>query len=425
MLKNEAHARIKINHLLEEAGWRFFDGDEGKANILLENHVKITQKVIDAWGNDYETIKSGSLDFLLVDSNNKPVCVLEAKKESLHPLVAKEKARKYANTVGAQYIILSNGLVHYLWDLAKGNPKPIYKFPSAFEIGAIKAWNPDRDALANEPVARDYIVAVQMPDYAVRPGWNGNIENSNDFIWENGLRFLRPYQLKAVQHLQASVGEGKDRFLFEMATGTGKTLVAAAVIRLFLRTENAKRVLFLVDRLELEDQAYTAFINYLKPDYSTLIYKENKSDWKKADIVVTTIQSLMYNDKYRYDFSPTDFDLIVSDESHRSISGNARAVFEYFHGYKLGLTATPKDYLKGVNLDLVKENDPREVERRMLRDTYVTFGCENGEPTFRYSLLALGRPQALRRIPQGPRALLPGHRGLGRGPHPPAGPLQV
>lgn len=387
MPPNEAHARIKINKLLEESGWRFFDDDKGKANILLENHVKITQKVIDAWGNDYETIKSGSLDFLLVDSNNKPACVLEAKKEGLHPLVAKEQARKYANTVGAQFIILSNGLVHYLWDLAKGNPKPIYKFPSAFEIGAIKAWNPDREALANEPVARDYIVAVQMPDYAIRPGWNGSVETSNDFIWENGLRFLRPYQLKAVLHLQDAVSKGKDRFLFEMATGTGKTLVAAAVIRLFLRTENAKRVLFLVDRLELEDQAYTAFINYLKPDYSTLIYKENKSDWQKADIVVTTIQSLMYNDKYRYDFSPTDFDLIISDESHRSISGNARAVFEYFHGYKLGLTATPKDYLKGVNLDKVKENDPREVERRMLRDTYMTFGCENGEPTYRYSLL--------------------------------------
>jgi len=387
MPQNEAHARIKINQLLEEAGWRFFDDDKGKANILLENHVKITHKEVDAWGNDFEKTTAGSLDFLLVDSNNKPVCVLEAKKESLHPLVAKEQARKYANTVGAQFIILSNGLVHYLWNLKKGNPKPIYKFPSAFEIGAIKAWNPDREALANEPVARDYIVAVQMPDYAVRPGWNGSIENSKDFIWENGLRFLRPYQLKAINCLQDAVGKGKDRFLFEMATGTGKTLAAATVIRLFLRTENARRVLFLVDRLELEYQAWKAFSNYLKPDYSTYIYKENKSDWKKADIVVTTIQSLMYNDKYRYEFSPTDFDLIISDESHRSISGNARAVFEYFHGYKLGLTATPKDYLKGVNLDRVKENDPREVERRMLRDTYVTFGCENGEPTFRYSLL--------------------------------------
>ena len=387
MLQNEAHARIKINHLLEEAGWRFFDNGKGKANILLENHVKITQNEADAWGNDFEKTMSGSLDFLLVDSDSKPACVLEAKREGLHPLVAKEQARKYANTVGAQFIILSNGLVHYLWNLKKGNPKPIFKFPSAGEIGAIKQWNPDREALANEPVDIDYIVAVQMPDYAERPDWNGSVEASKDFSWDNGLRFLRPYQLKAVKHLQKAVSEGKDRFLFEMATGTGKTLAAAAVIRLFLRTENARRILFLVDRLELEDQAWKAFTNYLKPDYTTYIYKENKSDWQKADIVVTTIQSLMFNNKYSYEFSPTDFDLIISDESHSSISGNARAVFEYFHGYKLGLTATPKDYLKGIKLDKVKENDPREIERRMLRDTYVTFGCEGGDPTFRYSLL--------------------------------------
>jgi type I restriction enzyme R subunit len=172
-----------------------------------------------------------------------------------------------------------------------------------------------------------------------------------------------------------------------MATGTGKTLTAAAVIKLFLRTKNAKKVLFLVDRLELEDQAYKDFTNYLKPDYTTYIYKEHRSDWHKADIIVTTIQSLLFNNKYRELFSPTDFDLLISDESHRSVSGNSRAVFEYFNGYKLGLTATPKDYLKGVDLDKIRENDPREIERRMLRDTYTTFGCENGQPTFRYTLL--------------------------------------
>lgn len=386
-MKNEAHARIKINQLLEEAGWRFFDNEEGKANILLENHVKISQKEIDAWGKDYEKTKNGSLDFLLVDSNNKPICVLEAKKESLHPLVAKEQARKYAKTVGAQYVILSNGIVHYFWDVTKGNPKPIYKFPSPDEIGAIRNWNPDRNALANEKVAIDYIASIQMPDYEERPEWKGTPEASKDFVWTNGLRFLRHYQLKAIEALQGAVAKGKDRFLFEMATGTGKTLTSAAVIRLFLRTQNARRVLFLVDRLELEDQAWKAFTQYLKPDYSTFIYKEHKSDWHKADIVVTTIQSLMFNDKYRYVFSPTDFDLIISDESHRSISGNARAVFEYFHGYKLGLTATPRDYLKGVDPEKVKENDPREIERRMLRDTYSTFGCEGGDPTYRYSLL--------------------------------------
>jgi len=384
---NEAHARIKINKLLEEAGWRFFNNEQGKANILLENHVKITQQEVDAWGNDFEKTRSGSLDFLLVDSNNKPICVLEAKKEDLHPLVAKEQARKYAKTVDAQFIILSNGIVHYLWDLENGNPKPIYNFPSPNEIGAIKEWNPDRNALANELVDDDYIVTIQMEDYKERPGWNGTIENSKDFIWDNGLRFLRHYQKTAIHKLQEAVTKGKDRFLYEMATGTGKTLTSAAVIRLFLRSENARRVLFLVDRLELEDQAWKAFTNYLKPDYTTFIYKEHKSDWRKADIVVTTVQSLTFDNKYSYLFAPTDFDLIISDESHRSISGNSRAVFEYFHGYKLGLTATPKNYLKGVNIDKVKENDPREIERRMLRDTYNTFGCEDGEPTYRYSLL--------------------------------------
>lgn len=386
-MSKEAKARIKINKLLEEAGWRFFDTEEGPANILLENHVKITQQQIDAWGNDYEQTTSGSLDFLLVDSNNKPYCVLEAKKESIHPLTAKEQARKYANTVGAQFIILSNGIIHYLWNLKKGNPQTIYTFPSPKEIGAIKEWNPDRDALVNEPISNDYIVTIQMPDYAQRPGWKGSVENSKDFIWTNGLRFLRLYQLNAIKELQTAVNKGKDRFLFEMATGTGKTLTAAAVIRLFLRTQNARRVLFLVDRLELEDQTWKAFTNYLKPDYSTFIFKEHKSDWRKAEIVVTTIQSLMFNNKYRSEFSPTDFDLLISDESHRSISGNARAVFEYFHGYKLGLTATPKDYLKSIDIDKVKESDPREIERRMLRDTYTTFGCEGGDPTFRYSLL--------------------------------------
>lgn len=395
-MKNEAHARIKINQLLTEAGWRFFDNEESTANILLENHVKITQTEIDAWGNDFEKTKNGSLDFLLVDSNNKPICVLEAKKESLHPLVAKEQARKYATTVNAQYIILSNGIVHYLWDLKKGNPKPIYKFPSPSEIGAIKDWNPDRTSLYEEQVAIDYIAKIQMADYAERPGWNGSVEKSTDFIWNNGLRFLRYYQLNAIEKLQEAVKKGKDRFLFEMATGTGKTLTAAVVIKLFLRTQNARRVLFLVDRIELEDQAFKDFTNYLKPDYTTFIYKEHKSDWRKADIVVTTIQSLLFNNKYRDFFSPTDFDLVISDESHRSVSGNSRAVFEYFNGYKLGLTATPKDYLKGVDIDKVKESDPREIERRMLRDTYNTFGCENGEPTFRYSLLDGVRDNFLR-----------------------------
>jgi type I restriction enzyme R subunit len=186
--------------------------------------------------------------------------------------------------------------------------------------------------------------------------------------------------------VQKAVSEGKKRFLLEMATGTGKTLTSAAIIKLFYRTKNARRILFLVDRLELEEQARKDFTNYLKNDITTVVYKEKKNDWRKAEIVVTTIQSLMVNNKYKQLFSPTDFDLIISDESHRLLGGgNSRALFEYFLGYKLGLTATPKDYLK--NLDTDNIDDPRELERRMLLDTYTTFGCESGTPTYRYTLV--------------------------------------
>ncbi len=169
--------------------------------------------------------------------------------------------------------------------------------------------------------------------------------------------------------------------------GTGKTLTSAAVIRLFLRSGNAHRVLFLVDRIELENQAKKNFDNYLKPDYHTIIFKENKDYWRKAEIVVTTVQSLMFNNKYRSYFRPTDFSLLIADESHRSINGNYRAVFEYFLGYKLGLTATPKDYIKNVDIEKLKATDPRAWEKRQLLDSYKTFGCESGDPTYRYSLL--------------------------------------
>ena len=172
-----------------------------------------------------------------------------------------------------------------------------------------------------------------------------------------------------------------------MATGTGKTLTAAAVIKLFLRSGNANRVLFLVDRLELEEQARKAFVGLLAADFQTVVYKEKRDDWRRAEIVVSTVQSLLFNNKYQRLFSPTDFDLVISDEAHRSIGGNARAVFDYFVGYKLGLTATPRDYLRSFDPAKHTMRDPREAERRLLMDTYRTFGCESGQPTFRYSLL--------------------------------------
>lgn len=382
-MEREANARIKINRMLEESGWRFLDNENGPANIQLEQHVKITKHQLDDLGNDFETTKHGYLDFLLLDERGHPLVVLEAKKEALNPLTGKEQARKYARSVNCRFVILSNGNIHFFWDLERGTPYLITKFPEPWSVVGYHTHKPDPNKLAQELVENDYIVLTQKPNYKTDAGWK-NEEERPEYINSNKLRFLRDFQLRAIHALQRSAEAGNDRYLFEMATGTGKTLTAAAVIKLYLRTKNAHRVLFLVDRLELEDQAQTAFKDLLKNDFKSVIYKENKGDWRKAEIVVSTVQSLMFDNKYRRLFSPTDFDLIISDEAHRSIGGNARSVFEYFVGYKLGLTATPKDYLKKLD---ASQSDPRELERRILLDTYKTFGCENGQPTFRYSLI--------------------------------------
>lgn len=180
---------------------------------------------------------------------------------------------------------------------------------------------------------------MEAPEYI-------NPETRQQFLYDNGLRFLRQYQINALKALQESVRHGNQRFLFEMATGTGKTLTSAAVIRLFLRSGNANRVLFLVDRIELENQAKKNFQNYLAPDYHTVIFKENVDDWRKAGGCRFHRTNAYVHNKYKRFFKPTDFSLIIADESHRSINGNSRAVFEYFLGYKLGLTATPKHYIK-------------------------------------------------------------------------------
>ncbi|KKP33410.1 MAG: Type III restriction protein res subunit [Candidatus Roizmanbacteria bacterium GW2011_GWA2_32_13] len=385
-MQKEATARLKINKLLTDAKWRFFESPAGSANISLENNVKLSQKDLDEYGNNFDKIQNGFIDFLLQDSKGFPLVILEAKSEDKDPLDGKEQARRYAQSQNVRFVILSNGNLHYFWDLKYGNPTIITTFPTQESLTSFHTFQPSPEKLADENIESDYIVKTQNSNYQNDPRWQNEKERKS-FLDEQGLKFLREYQIRAVKALQESAKKGNNRYLFEMATGTGKTLVSAAVIKLFLKTGNAKRILFLVDRLELEDQAWKNFVKYLKNDFTCVIYKENKDDWKKAEIVVSTVQSLMFNNKFQKLFSPTDFELIVSDESHRSISGNARAVFEYFVGYKLGLTATPKDYLKRIDVQKIGQQDPRAWERRQLLDTYKTFGCEKSEPTFRYSLV--------------------------------------
>ena len=385
-MTKEAKARILINDLLTRSGWRFFDDDTGPANVALEAQVKVKKKSLDDLGDDFEKTANGYVDYLLLDARDFPIVVLEAKSEKFDPLVGKEQARKYAHSQNVRFVMLSNGNLNYFWDLEQGNPVLITELPTPESLDHFHTFQSDPDTLVREQVEREYVAVTQNPNYANDPRWNDPDEREA-YIKDTELKFLRPYQLRAVAALQDTVSKGGTRFLFEMATGTGKTLTAAAVIKLFMRTGNAKRVLFLVDRIELENQAWKAFVRCLKNDFRTVIYKENRDDWRKAEIVVSTVQSLQFNNKYQRLFSPTDFDLVISDEAHRSIGGNSRAVFEYFIGYKLGLTATPRDYLKKMDPARISQRDPREWERRQLLDTYKTFGCESGVPTFRYSLI--------------------------------------
>ena len=249
---SEAAARIKINKLLEAAGWRFFKDENGPANIELEPSVALTKEALDDLGGNFEKASKGYIDFLLLNEKGIPFIVLEAKSEDKSPLVGKEQARKYAKSQNCRFVILSNGNLHYFWDLERGNPYVITSFPTPTSVTGYEKTAPNTKRLIEDVIDKDYIVLTQRPGYAAEAAWKNEAERPR-YIETNGLRFLRGYQLKAIKSLQTAVEKGHDRFLFEMATGTGKTLTSAAVIKLFLRSGNASRVLFLVDRLELED----------------------------------------------------------------------------------------------------------------------------------------------------------------------------
>ena len=189
MSHKEAQARIKINHLLESAGWRFFDSEAGKANVVLEPNVKLTQSQIDALGNDFETSSNGFIDFLLLDDKGFPLVVLEAKAESKNPLIGKEQARKYAKAQNCRFVILSNGNLHYLWDLSQGNPHVITAFPAPSAIAGYTQFQPDPARLVKEMVAADYIARTQMPAYDQEAGWKNEPERE---AFTHNQRAARP-----------------------------------------------------------------------------------------------------------------------------------------------------------------------------------------------------------------------------------------
>ena len=123
--------------------------------------------------------KNGFIDFLLLDERGFPVVVLEAKSEDKNPLDAKEQARKYATSQNVRFIILSNGNLHYFWDLERGNPTVITSFPTIESLYHKKSFQPNPENLVREEIKEDYIVLTQNPYYSKDPRWDDEKAEKN------------------------------------------------------------------------------------------------------------------------------------------------------------------------------------------------------------------------------------------------------
>lgn len=360
--QSEAFSRVLIDKALEFSGWDLLDPKQ----IVFELHSG-----------------AGRADYLLKDKLGHVLCVLEAKREDLDPYDAKEQARGYAENLKAPFILLSNGREHWFWNYERADQRDAYRIerlPSRDDL--------ERIQLKNMQPPRPLSSEVLRPDYLQRLKY--------DLV-------LRRYQIAAIDEIAKQFdGEGRRKFLLEMATGTGKTLLCAAMIRQFLATRNAERVLFIVDRIELAKQTMEDFAVVL-PEYKPVIFKSARrtGELLGSSVVVATIQSLMVDRRYRQDFTPFYFDLVVNDEAHRSIYGDAREVVQFFQATRIGLTATPKAYLKNVDIAQLQSENPKALEARRLRDTYHYFGCEPGFPTFRYDIIDAVKD------PEGPFLCLP------------------
>jgi len=152
MANKEATARIKINKLLEAAGWRFFAEGGAPANIRVEPSVTIKSSDLDALGDNLEKTSKGFIDFLLLDAKGFPLIVLEAKSEDKSPLVGKEQARKYTKSQNCRFVILSNGNLHYFWDLERGNPYIITTFPTPDSVIGYQQVMPNPQRLVEDHV---------------------------------------------------------------------------------------------------------------------------------------------------------------------------------------------------------------------------------------------------------------------------------
>jgi len=331
-VKNEKLTRKEIiDNRLKQAGWNVTD----RTQVIEEFDIHLTvveEPTTSYAGHQYS-------DYVLLGKDGKPLAVVEAKKTSVDAALGREQAKQYCYNikqtqgVDLPFCFYTNGYDIYFWDLENYPPRKVHGFPTRDDLERFAYIRKARKKLAGELI-------------------NTKIAG-------------RSYQIASIRAVLEAIENRKRRFLLVMATGTGKTRTCIALIDALMRAGWVERVLFLVDRIALRDQTLEAFKEHLpnEPRWPKQGEKEIATDRRIYVSTYPTMLNIIRNEEKS--LSPHFFDLIVVDESHRSIYNIYREILDYFNTITLGLTATPKDVID--------------------HNTFQLFECENGVPTFAFS----------------------------------------
>ncbi|HBF5454720.1 TPA: DEAD/DEAH box helicase family protein [Clostridioides difficile] len=282
----------------------------------------------------------GYVDYVLYGANGKPLAVVEAKRTSKDPKIGQQQAKLYADCLEKRYsqrpvIFLTNGFDMYIWD--DYSDRKVYGFYKKSEL----------QLMIDRRKSKKSLTSVTIND-----------EISN-----------RYYQKEAIRAVCEALENKQRKTLLVCATGTGKTRIAISIVDVLSRHNWIKNILFLADRKALVKQAKKSFTKLL-PNLALCNLLDSKDSPEDARMIFSTYPTMMnaIDDTKSKDgkrlFTPGHFDLIIIDESHRSIYKKYKSIFDYFDSYLMGLTATPKD----------------EIDK----NTYSVFDMENGVPTYAY-----------------------------------------
>ena len=326
-LNEDETRRHLIDTELHSRGWHI-DLIHGKNTEQVSREVEV---------DGQPTVTGiGYCDYVLWDDNGKPLAVIEAKRTRENAEKGRQQAILYADSLAKKYgqrpvVFYTNGHDIFICDdVQKYSPRKLYSYYSKESLQYLIRQRTERKDLNTTPI---------------------NTEIAG-----------RDYQIETITRICERFSKNHRKALVVQATGTGKTRVAIALTKRMIDAGWAKRVLFLCDRKELRKQAGKAYNEYLsEPVY--IVGKSKKSDRANARIYIATYPGMM---TIMEEFDSGFFDLIIADESHRSIYNVYGDVFKYFDALQLGLTATPVEMIS--------------------RSTSQLFGCEYKLPTANYPL---------------------------------------